>query len=70
MCDICRRNCEGDIREPAHYCDRCVPFAEDYRQHLATATAEGLEQFGKHLERFRNDFVRDVVSRKKLEVVK
>lgn len=70
MCDICRRNCEGDIREPQHYCERCIPFAEEFQRGLANSTAEAFTEMGKHLERFRNEFVRDVVSRKKLEAVK
>ena len=70
MCDICRRNCEGDITQREHYCERCLPFADEFRSQLAEASRVAWLEMGKSLERFRNEFIRDVVNRKKLEIAK
>ena len=72
VCDICKREVRGDIRQSLHFCDRCVPFAQSYCDKRAELAAKIMAASEKQIDQFRNEFLRDVVvpgSKPKMEVL-
>lgn len=72
VCDICKREVRGDIRNTLHFCERCLPFAQEYIDKRATLAARIMSESEKRIDQFRNEFLRDVVvpgSKPKLAVV-
>ena len=73
VCDICKREVRGDIRSMEHYCERCFPFADEYRQKKRDVAVEALTYTERRLEQFRNEFLRDKVvpqTKARLEAVR
>ena len=72
-CDICRKEIDGMLNTTEHFCDRCLPFAGDFKDRQAVVTAEALNAMRQRLDRFRNEFIRDVINpltKPKLEAIK
>jgi len=73
VCNICRKFINGDIRTTEHYCERCLPFAERYREEFARIMQESNRILERKIETARNDFLREIVLKDKkpvLEAVK
>jgi len=52
------RRSQGGIAQNEHYCERCLPFAEEFRKGRYEIGSEALQYAEKRLEQFRNKFLR------------
>ena len=68
-CNICHREVKDQPANAiAHFCERCMPFADEFIAEYAKIFAEANAVLQKRMESFRNDFIRNRIA--KLEVVK
>lgn len=72
ICDICGKPLKAPVNMPSHFCDRCLPFAEQYVEERGKLAAGLVQEMERRLESFRNKFLRQTVlqHKPKLEAVR
>ena len=61
VCDICHKDIRNATNTPAHFCDRCRPFAEDFLKQQAVIYLDAKQVLEKTMDKFRNKFLQETV---------
>lgn len=58
VCSLCLTKIKtGNAGYPDHFCDRCLPYAEDYLQDRQRIYETSMQSVQKEMERHRNMFL-------------
>ena len=69
-CDVCRKQLANQNGQGPHFCERCMPFAQDFISRRNDAVNDATTKYVHSLEKFRNDYLQqNVLAQSKLKVV-